>query len=79
MAKVRKKATDQSNVNKLYRDRIAQGDENQREGFNAVRGTYALRPDGSKAYASKTGKAEVKKGMGSATERKYERAGGKGK
>lgn len=83
--KVRTSAGDNSNVNSDVFGKIAhsaavqQGDENQRETFNAVRGSYGLKVDGSKGYAFKSGKAEVKKGIANEQSRKDQRAGGKGK
>lgn len=78
MAKVRKKATDQSNVNKLYRDRIEQGNENQREWYNGVRDANGEIGTDQFGNRAKWSKAKAKK-EGTWQGYNAQRAGGKGK
>jgi hypothetical protein len=56
------------------------GDQNQREGYNSVRGKSARAvTTGKKVYASKLTKTTAKKSTGAMTAYKQQRAGGKGK
>ena len=89
--KVRTDAGDNSNVNSAVYGKIAesapknsiaiqQGDENQREGFNQVRGQYVTNPGSNKKYyTSKVSSSDAKKSSGAMAEYKYERTGGKGR
>jgi hypothetical protein len=78
MAKVRKSATDQSHVNKLYRDRIEQGNENQREWYAGVRDFSGLGSTDQYGNRAKWSKEKSKR-EGTWLGYNAQRAGGKGK
>jgi hypothetical protein len=62
---------------------VAQGDENQREAFNAIRGTKLAKGTSSSGVGAKVSKQSVKKTKGTWSElpnaRNQQRMGGKGK